>query len=420
MRNNKMKYENTIVNEYTLRSKDTPLVDFLLQAYEENFQGAVKKNYEIVIQKVYEENRSLLPMNLQDNLTAQKLKKWVEKRKAPKNRQFVDKIVAAIEDSDNPMKYVDTTHALSLNDAYWITNKLTNHKWKDFNLYHNNFDEILAYVAFTGYSQKVSGVITTPELTSGGALKKCWSNREDGIYLIKGDDFVPKSDKRSQITNEFYAAQVADVMGLDFISYDLEEFQHKNGEKELVCKCKLFTTEDVGFIDAHTYLKHCGITEPEDMLTTFTGQMQVAELCGKQLYADMMLFDSIIGNRDRHTGNFGMLVNNNTGDVIKLAPIFDNGISMLYGAAMTDLLPQNISEYKKGLGCKYLSFDEQSQLFVEKRHLPLLKKLCKFCFIRHAKYNISKPTLKLMEEFVRERAARAIELYNEKQKKLLK
>ena len=51
-----MKHENTIVNEYTLRSKDTPLVDFLLQVYEENFQGAVKKNYEIVIQKVYEEN----------------------------------------------------------------------------------------------------------------------------------------------------------------------------------------------------------------------------------------------------------------------------------------------------------------------------------------------------------------------------
>ena len=69
------------------------------------------------------------------------LLKWINRRKAPKNRQFVEKILSAIDDSDNPMKYVDVSHALSLNDAYWITNDIMDYKWDEFNLYSHPFDE---------------------------------------------------------------------------------------------------------------------------------------------------------------------------------------------------------------------------------------------------------------------------------------
>lgn len=409
-----MEIKENLLNNYTLRCKDLPLVRFSLYVTEEHVQGVTKKDYGVKIDKVVVENQKLLPKRFSKGVTSEGLKKWIQDRKAPKNRQFVDKIMLAIEDDNNPLKYVDITHALSLNDAYWITNDLVEHKWQNFNLYQNCFDEVLANVAFTGYSQRVSGAVTTPELTSGGALKKCWSNRPEGIFLLKGDDFAPSKDGRSQVTNEYYAAQVAEAMGLNYVPYDLEEFKHRDGTKEIVSVCKLFTTEDIGYIDAYTYLKYCGIEDPDAEMRTLKGQMKVAELCGEELYADMMLFDSIIGNRDRHSGNFGMLVNNNTGKIIGMAPIFDNGYSMLYGAAVMDLLPENIDNYVKSLSCKYLSFDEQAQLFVAERHLVMLQQLGSFEFRRHSKYNIDDGTLQLMEKFIRQRAIRAVELFQSK------
>ncbi len=402
-----------ILNHYTLRSMDVPLVDFYLYTESQLLNNKQITAYRIKITHVYSENKKLLPKNLPQDFTDTQLLAWINKRKTPKNRQFVEKLMAAIEDETNPLRYVDISHALSLNDAYWITNALADEKWADYNLYTHPMDKVLAYVAFTGYSTKISGLRTTAELTSSGMLKKCWSNRSDGIYLLKGDDFIPRADKRSQATMEYYAAQVAEAMGFERIAYDLEEFAHQNGGRELICTCRLFTSERVGFIDAYTYLKHKGFDIDNAILEDPLTQLQIANLMGHARYADMMLFDSIIANQDRHLGNFGMLVDNVTGEVLQLAPIFDNGFSFFYGASQADLKADGFAAYKHSLRCKYLTLDAQARLFTEKRHLKSLRRLTHFHFSRHPRYNIADATLKLMEEFVQERARQSLALFHE-------
>ena len=57
---------------------------------------------------------------------------------------------------------------------------------------------------------------------------------------------------------------------------------------------------------------------------------------------DMFVFDAVILNQDRHLGNFGFLIDNNTNKIISSAPIFDNGLS-LFCYAMDD----DIKNYKK-------------------------------------------------------------------------
>lgn len=402
------------IAQYTLRSKDAPLIFFSLYEFVEEDFGLKNKVYSVQIDKIFLENQALFPKNLSINLSNDELLRWINRRKAPKNRQFVEKILAAFDDSTNPMRYVDISRALSLNDAYCIVNNLVDCKWDDCNLYAHPFDEILSYVAFTGYSEKVSGVVTSPELTSSGALKKCWSNRADGIYLIKGDDFFPRADGRSQATNEYYAAQVAEAMGIEHIDYDLEEFTHRNGQKELVCKCKLFTSNDEGFVEAASFYKEHGIDLDNVDVTSLAVQRQLADLFGQEKYADMMLFDSIIANKDRHFGNFGMLVDNNTGAYLRPAPIFDNGYSLFYSAAASDLTKDNWQNYVQILHCKYFSLDMQAQIFVQKRHLPALRKLLNFKFTKHPQYNIADSTLEIMSKFIQQRAARSIELYYKK------
>ena len=402
------------IAQYTLRSKDVPLISFSLYELEEEAFGLKNKVYSVQIDKIFLENQALFPKNLSINPSNDELLRWINRRKAPKNRQFVEKILAAFDDSTNPMRYVDISRALSLNDAYWIVNNLVACKWDDCNLYAHPFDEILSYVAFTGYSEKVSGVVTSPELTSSGALKKCWSNRADGIYLIKGDDFFPRADGRSQATNEYYAAQVAAAMGIEHIDYDLEEFKHRNGQKEIVCKCKLFTSNDEGFVESASFYKEHGIDLDNVDVTSLVVQRQLADLFGQEKYADMMLFDSVIANKDRHFGNFGMLVDNNTGAYLRPAPIFDNGYSLFYSAAASDLTKDNWQNYVQTLHCKYFSLDMQAQIFVAKRHLPALRRLLNFKFTKHPQYNIADSTLEIMSKFIQQRAARSIELYYKK------
>lgn len=399
-----------LCNNYTLRLKDIPLVSFALYRRSVFVDGLEQQQYFLQITKVYGESDEVFPKSLPKNFSSQDLLGWIKRRKAPKNRQFVEKITAAIEEADNPLKYVDVSHALSLNDAFWITNDLTNDQWQDFNLYHHSFDEVLAYVAFTGYSDRVSGVRTTPELTSNGMLKKSWSNRPNGIYLLKGDDFAQYQNHSSQAVNEYYACQVAEVMGNKYVPYDLEIFHHKNRKKELICLCPLFTSEDVGYVTAYDFLRSRDLDVEHLDLESLEVQKEMGAIFGQEQYGDMMLFDTLIGNKDRHLGNFGVLVNNNTGEVLGMAPLFDNGYSLLYGAAVQDLQSMYFEEYIKTIQCKYLSLDLQAQFFVRQRHVAALKKLQSFHFQKHLLCNYGADVLEVMGEFVRYRAKRTLEL----------
>lgn len=404
----------TFLEQYALQSKDTPLVDFSLYEETNYYDGVASSAYRIKINKVYEEHHALLPKNLSD-ITGENVLAWIKHRKAPKNRQFIRDILSSINDGPNPLKYVDVTYALSLNDAYWVQHKNWKKDWATCNLYDNPFNESLAYVAFTGCSHRITGLITSPETTTDGQLKKCWQRRQDGIYLLKGDDTSYRAEGRTQAMQEWYAAQVAEVIGFRYVPYFLEEFHHQDGHREIICTCPLFTSSDEGFVDAATYYKAKGVDVHEMDLQLLPGQIMLANAFGKEAYADMMIYDSLICNVDRHLGNYGYLVDNNTGEFTKPAPLFDNGLSLLYQASRPDL--ENMDTYLQNVANQgvFMPFDTGVKYFVQKRHLEGLRKLTSFQFKRHPRYNIAEPTIKKMEYMVQYRARRALQLYHERE-----
>lgn len=402
-----------LAGTYILQNKDIPLLKFDLMREKIQVGGLEAHDYSLQIKYMNQEKKALLPYSLRQDSSPENLLQWIGKRKAPKNRQFVDKLMQTIGDDENPLAYVDISHALSLNDALWITNAAYPIAWQDFNLYHHPFNEVLAYVAFTGYSEKISGVVTSPEYTSSGVLKKCWSNRLDGIYLIKGDDFIKYTDDRSQATMEYYAAQVAEVMGFEHIPYDLEMFHHRNGEEEIVCKCRLFTSEDVGYTAAYDFFRAKGLAMKRANLANIVVQDKMAEIYGREKYGDLMIYDALICNKDRHLGNFGYLTDNNTGAYLRPAPIFDNGFSLLYGAAKNDM--ENLETYISSLSGKYMNFDTAVKLFIRPDHIPGIRKLLNFHFRKHPKYNVANATLEKMSQFIQLRARKILSLCREKE-----
>jgi len=81
---------------------------------------------------------------------------------------------------------LNITLGLSLNDDYWIVPEwAAGLQWEDYNLYQNEFSETLALVAFTGYGDKVNNIVSSPEYTTDGMLRKCWRQINNQVYLYK-------------------------------------------------------------------------------------------------------------------------------------------------------------------------------------------------------------------------------------------
>ena len=135
---------------------------------------------------------------------------------------------------------------------------------------------------------------------------------------------------------------------------------------------------------------------------------------GKENFEDLMLFDAIIGNRDRHLGNFGMIIDNKTFEVLNAAPIFDNGENILnYYNFNKNLEFGAYSSRTNSLGQR---FNEVFKNYVQQRHENFFEKLKTFRFERHPEYNLSENILVSFEKHLHSMSERALKLIEKKTK----
>lgn len=110
---------------------------------------------------------------------------------------------------------------------------------------------------------------------------------------------------------------------------------HVSGRTKVVCACKDFTTPGVRLFDFCS-IKNTVIdsetggtgTELEDVLTTIEQQTFIDPLVVIERFWQMFVIDALLGNFDRHNGNWGFLVDESTGQSA-LAPVFDCGSCLL-------------------------------------------------------------------------------------------
>ena len=130
----------------------------------------------------------------------------------------------------------------------------------------------------------------------------------------------------------------------------------------------------------------------------------------------MLVFDALIYNEDKHFGNFGLLRDNRTGEIVAPAPIFDNGLS-LFALAMPDHY-SNLTEYALTRSPAYrdATFEGICQSFMTARQIEKLRKLLTFSFERHPKLNLPEKRLTDLEKHLRQRASQLIGLVQTRQK----
>lgn len=376
---------------YSLRLYDTELACFSLE--KRGLEGLVAE-----ILSVQQDKSHLMPLDLE--FTEKGIVRWLEHRVIPKNRAFVDKILKALGLGRNDTKgIIDVCKGLSLNDSYWVVPDGFEGTFAQYNLYQNRFSEMLALVAYTGAGQSREAFTTSPELTTNGALPKAWRLLDGEIWLYKGGTRGASNTGREPYC-EFYAAQVAEAMGLEHVPYDLE-----NWKGITASKCPLFTNIDTSFVPVGRMVKSGSIKGCLDYYDSLGPEF------GEQLRS-MLVFDTLIYNEDRHFGNFGLLRDNHSGKIIAPAPLFDHGQSLLFFAGMDDLASlTSLKEYAKLRFNPYnISYEEICAEVMGSKQKAQLRRMIGFHFKRHPSLNLPEIHLTLLEQMLEERVRELLEI----------
>lgn len=174
-----------------------------------------------------------------------------------------------------------------------------------------------------------------PKFYGGGNGSKKAIKLDDQIYMLK---FPPQEKKKQIYTNscisEYIACHIFSSLGFNTQETILGTATYKDKEKVVVA-CKDFTSIGVRLQEFAEIKNGCldssnnGYgTELEGVLDAIHDQEIVSPQKLEEFFWDMFITDALLGNFDRHNGNWGFLINDYTSEVM-IAPIYDCG-SCLY------------------------------------------------------------------------------------------
>lgn len=175
---------------------------------------------------------------------------------------------------------------------------------------------------------------------NGGNGSKIGINYNGTAYMLK---FPPYNDKTNIYTNscisEYISCHIFQMLGFETQNTMLGIY-NQNGEEKIVVACKDFTMDKLQKEkELHDFasIKNTIIenslsngygTELNDVIETILNQNILPENEMLEHFWNMFIVDSLLGNFDRHNGNWGFLVDLKTHE-ISFAPIYDCG-SCLY------------------------------------------------------------------------------------------
>ncbi len=261
--------------------------------------------------------------NIEDNLPYGflSINNWIDNRSAAKHNKHLERIMKQLNCFDRE-GFLRLTHAASVNDTFWVKSDSEIITWQDISLYRNQFTESISRLAFEGVGlYNGSGFSeTSPELAIDGHFRKCFK-KEDNVGQYNSDIFIYKRGLEFGMGIEPYcevlSSEIASIIApLSSVRYEIVELHDKTSSK-----CNLFTNERFGYAAFSKIMSHSeSLDEVFDYFKSIGSEQQ---------FREMMVIDSLCLNRDRHKGNFGVLFDNETMEIIEMSPIFDLNLSLL-------------------------------------------------------------------------------------------
>lgn len=183
------------------------------------------------------------------------------------------------------------------------------------------------------------------------------------IYMLK---FAPSGvGKPTELSytnsciSEHIASSIFNLLGIKAQETMLGSFVVK-GKTKTVCACKDFTAGGKRFFDfcsmKNTILdsdSNGSGTELEDIMDTIDKQQYIAPDVLREHFWNMFIADALLGNFDRHNGNWGFLYDDSRNEA-EIAPVFDCGSCLLPQA--DDKVMQKILTNEEELNARIYQF----------------------------------------------------------------
>ncbi len=253
---------------------------------------------------------------------------WCSSRVLTLDRKYAKEILRAIgasqavTDKDRAMIAV-SYHGLSLTDVFWIRRAKEKISFAELNLYNHSLSDAFADVSLRGrditlqnaelfMSREAAGDVGTP-----GVAPKAWIRENGEFYLLKDGD-------ERDVNAELLASKIAGCFRVACVPYEEDVF---DGVR--VSKCKIITSVEKSIVPFEFIEVYCTNRDLD----------KHAYVLKKDPYSYHMMnvIDYLVGNTDRHWGNWGFFVDNATNKLQALYPLMDFNKSFLaydtvYGA----------------------------------------------------------------------------------------
>ena len=149
-------------------------------------------------------------------------------------------------------------------------------------------------------------------------------------YLVKFPDPIREKNKNiSYINNafsEYIGSNIFKICGFETQNVILGKYDYRGREK-IVCACEDFTDNENILYEFENLVLSTNPdkkieTELNDIMEVIDENKMINTKETKIKFWNMFIIDSLIGNTDRHNGNWGFLLNTKTKQII-FSPIYD-------------------------------------------------------------------------------------------------
>lgn len=196
-----------------------------------------------------------------------------------------------------------TYRCLSLTDVFWVKGYKDPALFADVNLYENHLDKTFIDIALRGKQYTVENRYLARDLATNGCYPKAWQRHGSGFCLLKdGGD--------SAVDRELLASRICRCFRVDQVLYEESAF---DGERVTISKN--FTSEEFGLAPFESL--------QIKLLNRDSDARKYILRLDRHNYYMMNVIDYLVGNTDRHWGNWGVLVNNQTNMPVRLHDLMD-------------------------------------------------------------------------------------------------
>lgn len=277
----------------------------------------------------------------------QTLENWLKRRNGGSHNGYLYSLMKKCH-CDEEKEFLSLTHAVSLNDTFWVKNKTESLCWNDVSPYQNYFSEPISKLAFEGTGDFEEAVINSdskacfPELTTEGSFRKCWKKENGKIFLYKQGESGARNVGLEPYS-EILGAELAQKICPEAVFYTQAELYGKTASK-----CQLFTSEQYGYVPMFHFRPNGASVN--DLIHFYQN------IESENAFRRMLVLDALTFQVDRHMGNFGVLVDNSSLKILKMAPVFDLNLSCLPYVEQEEIskIGQKLLDYGPRIGNDFL------------------------------------------------------------------